>query len=224
MHLITDTDIYRQIYLRSISVMNLDKPEKSHPWTNSSLGGNFWRTFRTFLLVHTDFPENKAPRDWSMRISPEIHMDQWLPNLSESSDLHPRLPGTRPEFLDFPEKIFGEIQEFGPCTRQLGSQRYRSIDRSSLKTVLAWEEIAELSSSMSIKVMDAEECKAAAMNAWGSAILDQPRCKQLLVVRCLSSLTHVQSNKITWVRCVIVQAFCSQKSFLEITLNYAKLC
>ena len=34
------------------------------------------------------FPENKAPRDWSIRISPEIHMDPWLQNLSESSGLH----------------------------------------------------------------------------------------------------------------------------------------
>ena len=29
-------------------------------------------------------------------------------------ELRPRLPGTRPEFL--------EIQQFGPCTRQSGSQ------------------------------------------------------------------------------------------------------
>ena len=33
-------------------------------------------------------PENKAPRDWSIRTSPEIHMDPWLPNLSESSGPH----------------------------------------------------------------------------------------------------------------------------------------
>ena len=33
-------------------------------------GGNFWQTFRP--LVHTDFPENKAPSGWSMRISPEF--------------------------------------------------------------------------------------------------------------------------------------------------------
>ena len=32
--------------------------------------------------------QNKAPRDWSIRISPETHMDQCLPNLSESSGLH----------------------------------------------------------------------------------------------------------------------------------------
>ena len=30
--------------------------------------------------------ESKAPRFWSTRISPEIHMDQWLPNLSEVID------------------------------------------------------------------------------------------------------------------------------------------
>ena len=32
--------------------------------------------------------ENKAPSDWSIRISPEIDMDQWLPNLSETSGPH----------------------------------------------------------------------------------------------------------------------------------------
>ena len=26
------------------------------------------------------FPESMAPRDWSIQISPEIHMDQWPPN------------------------------------------------------------------------------------------------------------------------------------------------
>ena len=35
--------------------------------------------------------ENKAPRHWSILISPEIHMDQWHPNLSESSGLHRHL-------------------------------------------------------------------------------------------------------------------------------------
>ena len=39
-------------------------------------------------LLQRDFPENKAPRDWSKGFSPEIHMDQWLPNLSESSGPH----------------------------------------------------------------------------------------------------------------------------------------
>ena len=38
------------------------------------------------------FPENKAPRDWSIWISPEIHMDQWLPKLSESSGLNRHRP------------------------------------------------------------------------------------------------------------------------------------
>ena len=33
-------------------------------------------------------PENKEPRDWPIQISLEIHMDQWRPNLSESSGLH----------------------------------------------------------------------------------------------------------------------------------------
>ena len=35
------------------------------------------------LFVHTDSPESKAPRDLSIRISSDFHMDQWLPNLSE---------------------------------------------------------------------------------------------------------------------------------------------
>ena len=33
-------------------------------------------------------PENKAPRDLSIWISLEIHIDQWFPNLCESSGLH----------------------------------------------------------------------------------------------------------------------------------------
>ena len=34
------------------------------------------------------FPENNAPTDWSIRISPEIHVEQWLPDLSDSAGLH----------------------------------------------------------------------------------------------------------------------------------------
>ena len=32
--------------------------------------------------------KTRQNRGWSIRISPEIHMDQWLSNLSESSGLH----------------------------------------------------------------------------------------------------------------------------------------
>ena len=39
-------------------------------------------------LLALNIPENKAPRDWSILISSEIHVDQWRPNLSESSGLH----------------------------------------------------------------------------------------------------------------------------------------
>ena len=39
-------------------------------------------------LVHTHFPEKtRQERDWSIRGSLEIRMDQWLPNLSGSSGL-----------------------------------------------------------------------------------------------------------------------------------------
>ena len=45
-------------------------------------------------LVHTDVPLEQGTkiRDWRIRISLEIHMDQWLPSLSESSGLHLRSP------------------------------------------------------------------------------------------------------------------------------------
>ena len=104
---------------------------KSHPWTNASLGGDFWQTCRGIGPCHCGqnyhkklftntvfrsnsvcndhkstlrlarerpqryyksncfnkdvvilsarmvqiFPENKAPRDWSLRMSLEIHVD-----------------------------------------------------------------------------------------------------------------------------------------------------
>ena len=45
----------------------------------------FWGKVLTRELVSTDFPESKAQRDWFIWIFPEIHVDEWLPNLSESS-------------------------------------------------------------------------------------------------------------------------------------------
>ena len=49
---------------------------KSHPWTNTSVGGNFRKTFRT--IGPYEFPQEKVwTNDWSIWISPEIRMDQW---------------------------------------------------------------------------------------------------------------------------------------------------
>ena len=60
-----------------------DEPSMDQGQSRGQLLGNFQRP-----LVHTDFPENKAPRDWSIQISSEIHMDQWLQNLPESAGLN----------------------------------------------------------------------------------------------------------------------------------------
>ena len=59
---------------------------KSHPWTNTSVGGNFRRTFRT--IGPYEFPQEKVwTNDWSIWISPEIRMDQWRSKFSESFSL-----------------------------------------------------------------------------------------------------------------------------------------
>ena len=59
---------------------------KSHPWTNTSAGGNFRRTFRT--IGPYEFPQEKVwTNDWSIWISPEIRMDQWHSKFSESFSL-----------------------------------------------------------------------------------------------------------------------------------------
>ena len=56
---------------------------KSHPWTKASVGGNFRRTFRT--IGPYEFPQEKVwTNDWSIWISPEICMDQWRSQFSES--------------------------------------------------------------------------------------------------------------------------------------------
>ena len=71
------------------------------------LSTNFQR-HRPILIL----PENKAPRDWSIRMSPEIHMDQWLPNLSESSGLLRVLSATlilSKKFLCFGRKISANL-------------------------------------------------------------------------------------------------------------------
>ena len=59
---------------------------KSHPWTNTSVGGNFRRTFRT--IGPYEFPQEKVwTNDWSIWISPEIRMDQWRSKFSKSFSL-----------------------------------------------------------------------------------------------------------------------------------------
>ena len=62
------------------------KAGKSHPWTNTSVGGNFRRTFRT--IGPYEFPQEKVwTNDWSIPFSPEIRMDQWRSKFSESFSL-----------------------------------------------------------------------------------------------------------------------------------------
>ena len=62
------------------------KSGKSHPWTNTSVGGNFWRTFRT--IGPYEFPQEKVwTNDWSIWISPGKGMDQWPSKFSESFGL-----------------------------------------------------------------------------------------------------------------------------------------
>ena len=42
-----------------------EKPGKSHPWTNTSVGGNFRKTFRT--IGPYEFPQEKVwTNDWSI--------------------------------------------------------------------------------------------------------------------------------------------------------------
>ena len=59
---------------------------RSHPWTNTSVGGNFRRNFRT--IGPYEFPQPKVwTNDWSIWISPELSMDQWRSKFSESFSL-----------------------------------------------------------------------------------------------------------------------------------------
>ena len=70
------------------------------------------------------FPEKTAPRDWSIRISPAIYIDQWLPNVSESSGLHrhrsiecsslfsPQMVGVKKFGTNFLGGIWRELSEF----------------------------------------------------------------------------------------------------------------
>ena len=59
---------------------------KSHPWTNTSVGGNFQRTFRT--IGPYEFPQEKVwTNDWSIWLSPEMSMDPWSWKFSESFSL-----------------------------------------------------------------------------------------------------------------------------------------
>ena len=63
---------------------------KSHPWTNSIEYQSRGKPL-TNLQRHWSIQSSLKTRQrghWSIRISSEIHMDQWLPNLPESSGLH----------------------------------------------------------------------------------------------------------------------------------------
>ena len=61
------------------------RPLEDPNWEEPSIGEcQSWDRRLTTLMGHWSIqllPENKASRDWSMRISLEIHMDHWLPNL-----------------------------------------------------------------------------------------------------------------------------------------------
>ena len=94
--------IYMSIYvLRTEQGLQIQNPEGCHNylvnirppcWDEPSMDqcqprGKLWTNFQGHWSRQI-FPGSKAPRNWSIRISPEIHIDQWLRNLSESSGLH----------------------------------------------------------------------------------------------------------------------------------------
>ena len=59
---------------------------KSHPWTNTSVGGNFRRTFRT--IGPYEFPRQRyGPMIGPYEFPSEIRMDQWRSKFSESFSL-----------------------------------------------------------------------------------------------------------------------------------------
>ena len=61
--------------------------EKSIPLTNTNLRRKLRTNFQRHWSIRIS-QKTKQGGNWSTRTSPEIHMDQWLPNLSESSGLH----------------------------------------------------------------------------------------------------------------------------------------
>ena len=74
---------------------------KSHPWTNTSLGENPLRNFQAHWSMRISL-KTRPQGDWSIRRSLEIHMDQWLPILSESSGLHSELFAIGPVQFSWP--------------------------------------------------------------------------------------------------------------------------
>ena len=72
------------------SVPHLPVPQhagKSHPWTNSSRREKRLTNFQRHWSIRMSM-KTRQRGHWSIRISSEIRMDQWPPNLSESSGLH----------------------------------------------------------------------------------------------------------------------------------------
>ena len=72
-----------QVVVRKLDGLIWEEPSMDQQQSRGKLLKNF--QYHCSIQM---FPENKAPKDWSIRISLEIHMDQWLPNLSESCGLH----------------------------------------------------------------------------------------------------------------------------------------
>ena len=63
-------------------------PGKSHPWTNTSVGGNFRRTFRTIWSIRISPGKVVWTNDWSIWISlPKLVWTKWRSKLSESFSL-----------------------------------------------------------------------------------------------------------------------------------------
>ena len=60
-----------------------EEPSMDQCQSSEKLLKNFQRHWSTRISLKT-----RQRGHWSIRISPEIHMDHWLPNLSESSGLH----------------------------------------------------------------------------------------------------------------------------------------
>ena len=70
-----------------LSAEVLEISGKRHPWTNTSLGGNFRRTFRAigpYIVSLKARHQGIGPYEFPMKLK----MDQWLPNFSESSGPH----------------------------------------------------------------------------------------------------------------------------------------
>ena len=108
-------------------------------------------------LVHMDFLlENKAQSDWSIQISPEIHMDQWFPNLSETfcPDRHRSIEclsffdwnrprnWTRIDFKSTPCKVFsgGVLLKRGVCgwNRSVASKGRAMSSRLQREQFVVW--------------------------------------------------------------------------------------